>query len=438
MNHGTGESERLFLEAQQVLSGGVSSPVRAFQAVGGHPRFIQEGNGSRIVDVDGNEYIDMVMSWGPLLHGHAAPRIVGAVHDAALRGTSFGAPSQDEVRLAQLIRSCMPSTELLRFVSSGTEAAMSALRLARGFTGRDLIVKFDGCYHGHVDGLLVSAGSGALTHGDPTSAGISRAALDQTRVLPYNDINAVNRLFVGEGEEVAAVIVEPVAGNMGTVPPRPGFLEALRLQTGSAGALLIFDEVITGFRIDSHGAQGVFDIRPDLTCLGKIIGGGLPAAALGGRRDIMELLSPLGAVYQAGTLSGNPLAMAAGLEAVALAAESDYGYLESLACRLQAGLADSASRHGVPVTVNRAQSMLSCFFTDQPVVDLASARSSDVSRYAAFFNAMLDQGVYLPPSQFETWMVSFAHTADDVERVLEAADSCLAHMAGVGGEVSST
>jgi glutamate-1-semialdehyde 2,1-aminomutase len=417
----TAVSEELFELAQTVLPGGVSSPVRAFGGVGGHPRFVASAHGSTLSDVDGRDYIDMVMSWGPLLHGHAHPEIVRAVQAAAERGTSYGAPTEIEVRFALRLRELMPSLEMLRFVSSGTEAGMSALRLARAFTGRDGILKFDGCYHGHADALLVQAGSGALTHGKPTSAGVSQEATQNTWSIPYNDAESFQRCMRDHGSEVAAVIVEPIAGNMGTVPPTLGFLQLLREEASALGALLIFDEVITGFRVDLHGAQGLFGITPDLTCLGKIIGGGLPAAAFGGREEIMRLLSPLGPVYQAGTLSGNPVALAAGETSVDLASRADYSYLAGLAERLERGLYEAAQQAGIDVSVNRAQSMLSLFFTPGPVQDLASAQTSDAGRYGAFFHAMLDRGVYLPPSQYETWMLSFAHTETDVDAVVEAA-----------------
>lgn len=426
---GTDRSLALFTKAQATLPGGVSSPVRAFGAVGGYPRFIARASGSRITDVDDNEYIDLVMSWGPLLHGHAHPDIIRAIVKSASAGTTFGAPTEIEVQLAEAIRFAMPSIEMLRFVSSGTEATMSALRLARAFTGRSLIVKFDGCYHGHVDSLLIRAGSGALTHGEPTSAGISRDATDHTRGLPYNDISLFNELMAREGDQVAAVIVEPVAGNMGVIPPKPGFLEALREQTTRYGALLILDEVITGFRVAEGGAQALFGIRPDLTCLGKIIGGGLPAAAFGGRRDIMEQLSPLGPVYQAGTLSGNPVAMSAGLCSVQLAAAGDYAALESRARKLADGLQVAADRSGVRVQINRAQSMFSLFFSSEPIGDLVSGQAADARMYAQFFHAMLDRGIYLPPSQFETWMLSFAHTQDDVDEIIGAAAQAFEQMA---------
>lgn len=426
-------SDQLFARACDVLPGGVSSPVRAFGAVGGRPRFIASGLGSKIRDVDGREYVDLVMSWGPILHGHAHPRILAAVESAARRGTSFGAPTLVELELAEGIRRAMPSLSMLRFVSSGTEATMSALRLARAYTGRETIVKFDGCYHGHVDSLLVEAGSGALTHGEPTSAGISRDAIEETRGLRYNDSQAVLEFMRQEGERVAAIIVEPVAGNMGTVGPEPTFLRTLREVTAASGSLLIFDEVITGFRVGLGGAQQRFGIVPDLTCLGKIIGGGLPAAAFGGRAEVMQLVSPLGPVYQAGTLSGNPVAMGAGLASLEMAAERDYAYLEDLAIAVQEGLTSAGAESGIDLCVNRESSMLSCFFTREHVHDLDSARTGDAGRYSGFFHAMLDQGVYLPPSQFETWMLSFAHTSQDVDCVLGAASAAFERLAASSG-----
>jgi glutamate-1-semialdehyde 2,1-aminomutase len=421
----TDTSQRLFAEASKVIPGGVNSPVRAFGGVGGTPRFVASGQGATLHDVDGNMYLDLVMSWGPLLHGHAHPRIVEAVVTAARQGTSFGAPIELEVRLAQTISAMVPSIEMVRFVSSGTEATMSALRLARAYTGRDLILKFEGCYHGHADMLLVQAGSGALTHGVPTSPGVPASTVATTLTCPYNDLHAVQDIVAKYGADLAAIIVEPVAGNMGVVPPAPGFLTGLRDLATRTGAVLIFDEIITGFRVAPGGAQQLYGVRPDLTCLGKIIGGGLPVAAYGGRADIMSLVSPLGPVYQAGTLSGNPLAMAAGLASLSLAAESDYGYLEMLAQRLQTGLIEAADKAGVELTVNRVASMLSAFFTRGPVTNLVSAQGSDTKRYAAFFQAMLERGVYLPPSQYETWMLSFAHTPPDIDRVVEVARAAL-------------
>ncbi len=422
-------SGELFARARDVLPGGVSSPVRAFGAVGGVPRFIVRGSGARIWDVDGREYLDLVMSWGPLLHGHAHPTIVSAVLEATQGGTSFGAPTEVEVKLGMAIQRLFPSMQRLRFVNSGTEATLSVLRLARAHTGRDVVVKFAGCYHGHVDALLVKAGSGALTHGQPTSKGIPSEVAETTRVLPYNDLVSLQKLFSEEGEQIAAVIVEPVAGNMGVVAGQPEFVALLRRLTESAGSLLVFDEVITGLRLGPGGAQEMFGIRPDLTILGKIVGGGLPAAVFGGSESIMALLSPEGPVYQAGTLSGNPLAMSAGLASVELAAFSDYAYLTRLATVLGDGLIELGRRYDVPITVNRCRSMLSCFFTPGPVNDLESAQRSDTSRYARFFHAMLDSGVYLPPSQFETWMLSFAHQDSDLELILMAADRAFTDVA---------
>lgn len=407
------------------MPGGVSSPVRAFGAVGGTPPFIAAGNGCRLTDVDGNEYVDLVMSWGPLLHGHAHPTIVEAITDTAARGTSFGAPTAVELELAYRLCELVPGIEMIRFVNSGTEAAMSALRLARAYTGRDFILKFDGCYHGHVDMLLVQAGSGALTHGRPNSAGVPSSVVATTLTCPYNDLPTAAAIAADHSEDLAAIVVEPIAGNMGTIPPCDGFLTGLRRIATDIGAVLIFDEVITGFRVGIGGAQERYDVLPDLTCLGKIIGGGFPVGAYGGRAEIMRIVSPLGPVYQAGTLSGNPVAMAAGLASVDLATRSDYDYLESLARQLEAGLLDAAARTGVALTVNRAGSMISPFFTSQPVYDLNSARAADTQCYAAFFQAMLARGIYLPPSQFETWMPSFAHRPSDIELVLSAAEGSL-------------
>ena len=408
-------SQELFEESQGLLPGGVNSPVRAFRAVGGHPRFVRRGKGSRIWDEDGKEYVDYLASWGPLILGHAHPDVVKAVGEAAADGTSFGAPTAMETRLARLVADAFPSMELIRMVSSGTEAAMSALRVARGFTGRDRIVKFEGCYHGHSDGLLVKAGSGALTFGVPDSAGVPAAYADLTLALPYNDASAVEEAFRKQGEEIAAVIVEPVAANCGVIPPAPGFLQTLRREVSAAGALLIFDEVITGFRVSLGGAQELYGIQADLTCLGKILGGGLPVAAYGGRRDIMERVAPLGDVYQAGTLAGNPLAMAAGVATLeALRSPDAYRILEERSAQLEGELRAAGEEAGVPVTLNRVGSIFCSYFTDGPVTDFVSAKRADADRYAGYFHAMLKEGVNLAPSQFEAGFVSLAHTAEDV------------------------
>ena len=420
----TARSEALFAEAQKHLPGGVDSPVRAFRGVGGTPRFLARGKGAYVWDVDDNRYVDYLASWGPLIAGHAHPGVVAAVQEAASRGTSYGAPTQAEVDLARLIKRAFPSIELLRFVNSGTEATMSAIRLARAFTGRETIVKFDGGYHGHADGLLVQAGSGPLTLGQPDSPGVPAAAAAHTVSVPYNDLPALRQAFEAHTGQIAAVVVEPVAGNMGVVPPEAGFLEHVRQMTRAQGALLIFDEVITGFRVALGGAQERFRVTPDLTCLGKIVGGGLPVGAYGGHAEIMELVSPLGPVYQAGTLSGNPLAMAAGVATITLLTEPGvYDHLDRMSARLVEGLAAAAARADVAYTGNRVGSMFTGFFTGEPVTDYASARRSDTRRYARFFHAMLDQGIYLAPSQFEAGFVSLAHTADDIDATLNAAES---------------
>ena len=424
MNHT--KSEQLFAQAQQFIPGGVNSPVRSFRAVGGTPAFLSRGQGSRVWDVDGNEYIDYLGSWGPLVLGHAHPAVVDAVKNAAENGTSFGAPVEQEVELAKLICQALPSVESVRLVNSGTEACMSAIRLARAYTGRNKVIKFAGCYHGHADGLLVKAGSGAMTHGVPTSAGVPESYASETLVAEYNDISSVEAAFAPFPTDVAAVIVEPVAGNMGVVPPAGGFLEGLRQLTADSGALLIFDEVITGFRISYNGAQGLFGVSPDITCLGKIIGGGLPVGAYGARREIMEMVAPLGAMYQAGTLSGNPLAVAAGVAAMNKLQEPDtYSRLEVMAQRLTEGLSHVFSRAEVPSTINRVGSMFTCFFNPGPVDTLALVEQSDVSTYGRYFHAMLEQGVYLAPSQFEAGFVSLAHTEDDIDRTIAAAQAAL-------------
>jgi glutamate-1-semialdehyde 2,1-aminomutase len=419
------KSHAIFERAQRVIPGGVNSPVRACRSVGVEPAFIAQGDGSTVTDVDGNQYVDMIGSWGPLILGHANKDILDAIAEQMAMGTTFGAPTEIEVTFAERIREIYPSMEMVRTVSSGTEATMSALRLARGFTGRDKIIKMDGGYHGHADCLLVAAGSGAATLGIPGSAGVPEGAARDTLVVPYNDLVAVERALV-KGD-VAAVIVEPIAGNMGLVVPVPGYLEGLRAITQAHGTVLIFDEVMTGMRVAFGGAQALYGITPDLTCLGKIVGGGLPAAAFGGRRDIMEKLAPLGPVYQAGTLSGNPVAMAAGLAAISiLARPGTYERLEELGRRLEVGLVAAAAAAKVPVQLNRVGSMLTMFFTATPVTDYVSAKSSDTERFAVFFRAMREAGVFLPPSQYEAMFLSLAHTDEDLAKVLAAAKTALA------------
>ena len=419
-------SDDLMRAAERVMPGGVNSPVRAYRGVGGHPPFIARGDGAHVTDADGRTYIDFVGSWGPLILGHAPASVVEAITDSARRGTSYGAPTELEVRMAETIAAAYPSMEMLRLVSSGTEAAMSAIRLARGATGRDVLVKFDGGYHGHADSLLVKAGSGGATFSIPDSRGVPASLAALTVTLEFNDIGGVRDLFRRRGGEIAAVIVEPVAGNMGVVPPAPGFLEVLRDVTAEHGALLIFDEVITGFRIAYGGAQERYGVRPDLTCLGKIIGGGLPVGAYGGRRDLMTNVAPLGGVYQAGTLSGNPLAVAAGLATLAaLRAAGVYERLEQLGARLEEGVRGAAGKAGVPVVVNRVGSMMTAFFCDGQVTDYTSARRADTKRYAAFFHGMLDRGVYLAPSQFEAAFVSLAHSDADLDHAARAATEAL-------------
>jgi glutamate-1-semialdehyde 2,1-aminomutase len=416
----------LWRRARALIPGGVNSPVRAMKAVGvDEPVFVRRGEGAWIEDVDGNRYVDWVMSWGALVFGHADPETVEAVQEAAGRGTSFGAPTEAEVELAAEIVDAVPSVEKVRLVSSGTEAAMSAIRLARGFTHRDRILKFAGCYHGHADALLASAGSGVATLGLPASPGVPSPVARDTIVCPYNEVDAAAEAFVRYGEGLACVIVEPVAGNMGVVPPEPGFLETLRELCDAAGALLVFDEVITGFRVARGGAQERYGVRPDLTVLGKIVGGGLPLAAFGGRANVMDRLAPAGDVYQAGTLSGNPLATAAGLATLRLLDEEAYGRLERLTAKLAAGLEGAAADAGVPVRVQWAGALLTLFFTDRPVRTYADALACDLEAHAAFCRGMLDEGVYLPPSQCEAWFPSLAHTEEHVARTARSAASVL-------------
>jgi len=415
----------LFARAQQLIPGGVDSPVRAFKSVGGSPLFISRASGSRLTDVDGNTFIDYVMSWGPLIHGHAPKGLAGAIARAARGGTSFGAPSPLEVTLAERVRRLMPSLERVRFVNSGTEAAMSAVRVARAATKRDLIVKFQGCYHGHADAFLVQAGSGALTYGTPNSPGVTAGASGDTLVASYNNLDSVHRLFDAHRDRIAAVIVEPIAGNMGVVPPADGFLRGLRDACTTHGAILVFDEVISGFRAAPGGAQAIAGVRPDLTCLGKIIGGGLPVGAYGGRADLMELVSPSGPVYQAGTLSGNPLAMTAGIWCLERLSPRLYRTLAALGTRLAAGLAEAARDAGVALQVNAVGSVLTPFFTERPVRDYASATSANTDLYARFFREMLARNVYPPPSQFEAWFLSAAHTVKDVDTTIAAAKAAM-------------
>ena len=424
-------SQALRLRAEKLFPGGVNSPVRAFRAVGGEPPFVERAEGAYLWDADGNRYIDYVGSWGPMILGHAFPSAVEAVREAAGRSASFGASTALEGDLAELVVAAYPSVEKLRFVSSGTEATMSAIRLARAFTGRKYIVKFEGCYHGHADGLLVKAGSGVATFGIPGSAGVPEEAVHFTLALPFNDLDAVEAAFAAHPGKIACIIVEPVVGNAGCIPPANGYLEGLRALTGEHGALLIFDEVMTGFRVALGGAQEIYGIRPDLTTLGKIIGGGLPCGAFGGRAEIMDMLAPLGPVYQAGTLSGNPLAMAAGIATVGYLRKHRaevYATLERRSAALVEGIAAAAAKAGVALTANRAGAMFTWFFTGDPVTDFATAAQSDTRRFAAFHRAMLEAGVWLPPSQFEAAFLSTAHTEDDILETVEAAAAALASL----------
>lgn len=421
------KSAELFEKAKSLIPGGVNSPVRAYRSVGMNPPFIRKASGSRITDVDGHEYIDYVGSWGPMILGHAHREVIEAIRLAAEEGTSFGAPTEREVELAQLVCDAVPSVERVRMVSSGTEAVMSAIRLARGYTGRDCILKFEGCYHGHSDGLLVKAGSGALTTGVPDSAGVPADYARNTLTATYNDCTELEQVFRQSGSELAAVIIEPVAGNMGVVPPDMEFLRLLRQLTEKYGALLIFDEVITGFRIAYGGAQVHYGITPDISVFGKIIGGGMPVGAYGGRKEIMDRISPVGPVYQAGTLSGNPVAMAAGIKTLRLLRDNPdiYRVIDEKAGRLEKAFEESARRYGVPAVVNRVGSILSAFFTGVRVRDYASAVTADTGKFARYFTAMLEQGIYVAPSQFEAMFVSYAHSDVDMERTIQAIDRAI-------------
>ncbi len=416
------KSKRLFSEAKKYLPGGVNSPVRAFKAVTGEPIFIARAQGSKLWDVDGNEYIDYVLSWGPMILGHAHPKVVDAIKGAAEKGTSFGAPTELEINLARMISEAMPSIEMVRMVSSGTEATMSAIRLARAYTQREKILKFDGCYHGHADSLLIRAGSGATTLGIPDSPGVSAELAKHTLTAPYNDLEAVKKIFAKEAHHLACVIVEPIAANMGVIPPADGFLEGLRQLTQENQVVLIFDEVITGFRVSYGGAQGLYRIKPDLTCLGKIIGGGLPVGAYGGKQEIMQMVAPSGPVYQAGTLSGNPVAMAAGIATLEMLSQGEiYKDLEEIAKHLFEGLVDAAQKAMAAIYPTRIGSLLCLFFTNEKVNNYTAAKKSNTTAFARFFSAMLEEGIYLPPSQFEALFLSTAHSHGDIEKTLKAA-----------------
>ncbi|EHB62934.1 glutamate-1-semialdehyde 2,1-aminomutase [Paenibacillus lactis] len=413
-------SRSAFEEAKKYIPGGVNSPVRAFKSVGLTPIYIERGEGSRVYDIDGNSFIDYVGSWGPLIMGHAHPEVVEALQETAKKGTSFGAPTLLETEMAKLVCERVPSIEVVRMVNSGTEATMSAIRLARGVTGRSKIIKFEGSYHGHADSLLIKAGSGIATLGLPDSPGVPESVASNTIAVPYNDLESVQLAFERFGEEIAAVIVEPVAGNMGVVPPQEGFLAGLRKVTADYGSLLIFDEVMTGFRVGLNCAQGRYGVTPDLTCLGKVIGGGLPVGAYGGKRELMEQIAPAGPIYQAGTLSGNPLAMAAGYTTLKLLTPAVYDQLEERGARLQAGFERNAKEFGIPLTINRISSMVCPFFTDVPVVNFDTAKTSDLARFNRYFAAMVQEGVSVPPSQFEGMFISAAHTTEDIDATIEA------------------
>ena len=425
----TQRSEQLFAEAQQIIPGGVNSPVRAFRSVGGQPRFIARAKGSHLYDVDGNNYIDYVLSWGPMILGHAPATVTKAIQQAAANGTSYGAPTELEIHLATMIREALPSMEMVRLVSSGTEAVMSAIRLARAYTKRDGVLKFEGCYHGHSDYLLAKAGSGLATLGIPDCPGVPEDFTKHTLTAPYNNVQALEQLIKRHDRQLACVIVEPIAGNMGVVPPSPEFLQALRKLTDAHGMLLIFDEVISGFRVQYGGAQTRYDIKPDLTILGKIIGGGLPVGAYGGAKDIMKMIAPSGPVYQAGTLSGNPLAVTAGIETLKrLKKPGVYEQLEERSATLADGIGKAAKKAGVPLTQTRVGSMMGAFFTPGPVVDWGSAKKSETKVYAKFFHQMLDAGVYLAPSQFEAAFMSLAHTPRDIDRTIKAAEAAFKNL----------
>lgn len=413
-------SKQAFTEAKELMPGGVNSPVRAFKSVDMDPIFMESGKGAILKDIDGNEYIDYVLSWGPLILGHAEPNVVKAIQQVAEAGTSFGASTLIENKLAKLVMERVPSIEMVRMVSSGTEATMSALRLARGYTGKNKILKFEGSYHGHGDSLLIKAGSGVATLGLPDSPGVPESIAKNTIAVPYNDLESVRHVFENFGDDLAAVIVEPVAGNMGVVPPVPGFLEGLRELTEQHGTVLIFDEVMTGFRVGYHCAQGYYGITPDLTCLGKVIGGGLPVGAFGGKRKIMELIAPSGPVYQAGTLSGNPLAMTAGYETLSRLNEESYAYFTKLGDLLEKGFREAATKYNIPHTVNRAGSMIGFFLTNEDVINFDKAKTSDLELFAKYFRLMAEEGIYLPPSQYEGLFLSSAHTEDHIEKTIAA------------------
>lgn len=423
------KSKQAYDEAINLMPGGVSSPVRAFKSVNMDPIFMESGHGAIIKDIDGNEYIDYVLSWGPLILGHSHPEVVQAIAETAAKGSSFGAPSNTENRLAKLVLDRLPGMEMIRFVSSGTEATMSALRVARGVTGRDKILKFEGSYHGHGDSLLIKAGSGVATLGLPDSPGVPADIARNTLTVAYNDLEGAKLVFEKFGSELAAVIVEPVAGNMGVVPPLPGFLQGLRELTKEHGSLLIFDEVMTGFRVDYGCAQGYFDVTPDMTTLGKVIGGGLPVGAFAGKKEIMEQVAPAGPIYQAGTLSGNPLAMTAGYETLSRLDNSSYEYFKKLGDQLESGFREAATKYNIPHTVNRAGSMIGFFFTNEDVIDFASAKTSDLQLFAEYFRLMAEEGIFLPPSQFEGLFISTAHTEEHIAKTVDAFHKVFAQLA---------